>query len=214
MNVTVFGATGAIGQLTVAELLNRGHRVTAYARNPQKVPESWADDNVRVVIGEMSDAEAIDSAVVGADAVVSTLGPSMDRKVVGTPLVPGIGNILASMKDHGVRRFVGHATPSILDAQESPTAVTRLTSFLARTFVPRAYEEMTGMSGQIKASGLDWTIIRFIRPTDKPKQPRVRIGFFGTDRLGFPVSRADIAAVTAAQVEDDRYVGRAPAISN
>lgn len=213
MNVTVFGATGAIGRLTVAELLDRGHTVTTYVRNPQKVPASWADD-VRVVIDEMSDAEAIDSAVAGADAVVSTLGPSMDRKAVGTPLVPGTGYILAAMKNHGVRRFVGHAIPSILDPQESPTAVTRLSTFLARTFLPRAYEEIIGMSDQIKASGLDWTIIRFIRPTNKPKQPRVRIGFFGTDRLGFPVSRADIAAATAAQIEVDTHVGRAPAISN
>lgn len=31
MNVTVFGATGAIGSLTVAELLDRGHTVTACA---------------------------------------------------------------------------------------------------------------------------------------------------------------------------------------
>lgn len=213
MNVTVFGATGAIGRLTVAELLDRGHAVTTYVRNPQRVPASWADD-VRAVIGERSDAEAIDSAVAGADAVVSTLGPSMDRKAVGTPLVPGTGYILAAMKNHGVRRFVGHATPSILVPQESPTAVTRLSTFLARTFLPRAYEEIIGMSDQIKASGLDWTIIRFIRPTNKPKQPRVRIGFFATDRLGFPVSRADIAAVTAAQIEVDTYVGRAPAISN
>ena len=38
MNVTVFGATGAIGSLTVTELLDRGHTVTAYARNPAKVP--------------------------------------------------------------------------------------------------------------------------------------------------------------------------------
>ena len=33
MNVTVFGATGVIGALTVDDLLARGHTVTAYARN-------------------------------------------------------------------------------------------------------------------------------------------------------------------------------------
>lgn len=54
MNVTVFGATGAIGSLTVAELLERGHTVTAYARNRAKVPSTWGD-RVRVVIGEMPD---------------------------------------------------------------------------------------------------------------------------------------------------------------
>ena len=43
MNVTVFGATGAIGSLTVNELLRRGHTVTAYARNATKVPAAWGD---------------------------------------------------------------------------------------------------------------------------------------------------------------------------
>jgi uncharacterized protein YbjT (DUF2867 family) len=38
MNVTVFGATGAIGSLTVNELLANGHTVTAYARNPKQDP--------------------------------------------------------------------------------------------------------------------------------------------------------------------------------
>lgn len=31
MNVTVFGATGTIGQLTVADLLDRGDTVTVHA---------------------------------------------------------------------------------------------------------------------------------------------------------------------------------------
>src|SRR5690606_37672252 len=93
MNVTVFGATGAIGRLTVAELQDRGHTVTAYVRNPNKIPDTWGDD-VRVVVGEMSDAAAIDAAVQGANAVVSALGPSMDRKATGTPLVAGTRHIL------------------------------------------------------------------------------------------------------------------------
>ena len=38
MNVTVFGATGAIGSLTVDELLANGHTVTVYARNAVKIP--------------------------------------------------------------------------------------------------------------------------------------------------------------------------------
>ncbi|WP_218042093.1 alcohol dehydrogenase catalytic domain-containing protein [Streptomyces abyssomicinicus] len=37
--------------------------------------------------------------------------------------------------------------------------------------------------------------------------------FLGTDKLGFPVSRADIAAFAAQQVQDGTHAGRAPAIS-
>jgi putative NADH-flavin reductase len=213
VNVTVFGATGAIGSLTVTELLQRGHQVTAYARNPQKVPAAWAD-RVRVAIGEMSEAGAIDAAVAGADAVVSALGPSMDRKAEGLPLVAGTGHIIDAMHRHGVRRYIGHATPAVLDPHEKPTPVTRLIGFMPRTFMRRAYDEITGMTGQVTSSDLDWTIVRFIAPKDTPKQPKVRVGFFGTDKLGFAVSRADIAAFTAAQVDDPTHLRRAPAISN
>jgi putative NADH-flavin reductase len=213
MNVTVFGATGDIGSLTVAELLNRGHTVTAYARNQAKVLAPWGE-RVRVVIGQMSDADAIDSAVDGADAVVSALGPSLDRKATGLPLIEGTRHILEAMKRHGVTRYIGHATPAILDPQEKPTLVTRLIGFMPRTFMRRAYDEIVGMTDPVKTSDLDWTIVRFIAPKDTPKQGNLRVGFFGADKLGFAVSRADIAAFTAAQVDDDTFVRSAPAISN
>lgn len=189
MNVTVFGATGAIGQLTVGELLGRGHAVTAYSRNPRKIPDSWRE-RVHVVLGEMSERDTISSATSGADAVVSTLGPSMDRKTKGLPLVDGTRHILDAMATHGVQRLIGQATPSVLDPRESPTLMTRLPTLMA--------------------SDRDWTIVRFIAPRNTPKQPRVRMGFYGTDRLGAAVSRADIAAFTAAQVDDDTYIRRAP----
>lgn len=213
MNVTVFGATGAIGSLTVDELLSNGHRVTAYARNPAKIPERWGT-GVRVVIGEMSDAAAIETAVTGADAVVSALGPSMDRKATGLPLVEGTGHVLDSMKRHGVTRFIGHGTPSVLDPRERPTLQTRIPTFMARTFLPRAYKELTGMAGLIMGSGLDWTIVRFAAPKDTLKTGNLRVGFYGHNRLGMAVSRADIAAFTAAQVEGPSYLLAAPAISN
>ncbi|OZC95432.1 NmrA family transcriptional regulator [Rhodococcus sp. 06-235-1A] len=213
MNITVFGATGVIGALTVDRLLEAGHTVTAHARNPAKVPQRWAD-RVRLVVGELSDSGSVDRAVHGADVVVSALGPLTDRKISGLPLTEGVRHILAAMSRHGITRYVGHGTPSVLDPHENPTMMTRFVSYTARTFIRRAYDEMTAMSAAIMSSGLDWTIVRFIRPTNGDATGTVRSGFFGTDKLGFAITRADIAAFTAAQVDDTRYIGRAPAISN
>jgi nucleoside-diphosphate-sugar epimerase len=213
MNVTVFGATGGVGSRVVDELRSRGHSVTAYVRNPDKVPASWGSD-VNVVAGELSDAAAVDRAVRGADAVVSALGPSLDRKATGLPLVEGTRNIVAAMQKHGVRRYVGNATPSVLDPREKPTWQTRLATFMARTFLRRAYDELVSMSNIVTSSGLDWTIVRFLAPKDGPAKGSVRHGFYGTTKLGFNVTRADIAAFTAAQVDDNHYLTAAPAISN
>ena len=213
MNVTVFGGTGGVGSQVVEQLRSRGHHVTAYVRNPSKVPSSWGDD-VTVVTGELSDAAAVDRAVQGADAVVSALGPSLDRKATGLPLVEGTRNIIEAMQRHGVRRYVGNGTPSVLDPREKPTWQTRLSTFMAKRFLRRAYDKLVGMSVIVTSSRLDWTIVRFLAPKDGPAKGRVRQGFYGQDKLGFNVSRADLAAFTAAQVDDDRYVGAAPAISN
>jgi NAD(P)H-binding len=73
---------------------------------------------------------------------------------------------------------------------------------------------MVGMGQAVTWSGLDWTIVRFLAPKDGPARGELRQGFYGTDALGFAVTRADIAAFTADQADDPRYVGAAPAISN
>lgn len=213
MNVTVFGATGAIGQYVVSELLAAGHTVTAYARNPAKVPSTWPED-VRLVIGKITDAQAIDDAVAGADAVISALGPSMDRKETGLPLVDGTRLIVDAMKRHGVTRIIGNGTPSIIDQRDKPNAQQKLVGFMGRTMLPRAYKELLGMTDIITTSGIDWTIVRFSAPKDGPKKGVKRYGFFGEDKIGMAVTRADIGAFTAQQLTDDRFHSAAPAISN
>src|SRR3954447_17509783 len=124
MNVTVFGATGGVGSQVVDELRTRGHRVTAYVRNPDKVPANWGD--VTVVVGKLSDPQAVDRAVQGTDAVVSALGPSLDRKATGLPLVEGTRNIVTAMQHHGVRRYIGNGTPGVLDQRDRPNWQTKI----------------------------------------------------------------------------------------
>jgi nucleoside-diphosphate-sugar epimerase len=94
--------------------------VTVYARNAAKVPASWPAD-VRVVVGEITDAGAIDTTVAGADAVISALGPSMDKKAAGLPLVDGTKLIIEAMHRHGVKRFIGNGTPSVIDKRDKGT---------------------------------------------------------------------------------------------
>jgi hypothetical protein len=129
------------------------------------------------------------------------------------PLIDGTRQILDAMKRQGVTRYVGHGTPSVLDPHEKPTWQTKLVGFMGRTGLPRAYNELIGMTDLIKNAGVDWTIVRFTAPNNRPKTGKLRVGFYGTDRIGFPVSRADIAAFTAQQVDEDTYLDRAPAIS-
>jgi putative NADH-flavin reductase len=74
MKLTVFGATGGVGREVVNQALDRGDHVTAYVRNPAKLDLTHPD--LTVITGELTDREAVQRAVGGADAVISALGPS------------------------------------------------------------------------------------------------------------------------------------------
>ena len=149
-----------------------------------------------------------------ADVVVGALGLSLDRKATGMPLIDGTRHVLDAMQRHGATRYIAHGTPSVLDPHEKPTWQTRLVGYLGRTGLPRAYNKLIGMTELIKNSGVNWPIVRFTAPKDTPKTGKLRVGFDGTDSIGFAVSRADIAGFTARQVDDNTYLNRAPAISN
>src|SRR4029453_9217700 len=72
MKVTIFAATGGIGRQLVEQALAAGHEVTAVVRDPKKLSRK-----VRIITADLvaPDPAAIESAIYGADAVLSGLGP-------------------------------------------------------------------------------------------------------------------------------------------
>ena len=212
MNLTVFGATGGVGREVVTQALDAGHHVTAYVRNPAKL--DLTHPNLTVVPGELTDREAVQRAVHGTDAVISALGPSLDRKATGMPLVDGTRTIVDAMLAEGFERYIGMATPSLRDPHDQRSLLGLIVSFMGRTFVSRAYRELLEMSQIVTDSTLDWTIARFTRPTDGVRTGTVRAGDLGRDRIRASITRADIAGFLIAQTSDARFHRTAPAISN
>ena len=72
MNLLVLGATGATGALVVGQAVSAGNNVTALVRSPDKV--STKHPNLKIITGQATKAADVTSAIVGANAVISTLG--------------------------------------------------------------------------------------------------------------------------------------------
>ena len=70
MNVVLYGATGNSGSSILQELVRRGHRVTAVARDTSKLPAT-----VTAVQDDLSSVEKIASIIAGADVVISAYAP-------------------------------------------------------------------------------------------------------------------------------------------
>ncbi len=76
MKVALYGATGQSGSRILKELVSRGHKVIAIARNPASLTDRGPDVLVRK--DDLSDPKSIAAAIDGADAVVSAYGPPKD----------------------------------------------------------------------------------------------------------------------------------------
>jgi uncharacterized protein len=70
MRVALIGATGNAGSRILAELSQRGHRVTAIVRRPEKVPLL---EGVAAKEGDANRADALAPMLRGHDVVVSSL---------------------------------------------------------------------------------------------------------------------------------------------
>jgi len=89
MTILVAGASGATGKQLVEQLLIQKHNVKVIVRSPEKLPESWKNnDHLQIIsasILELSDQE-ISEYVFDCQSIVSCLGHNMNWKgIYGQP---------------------------------------------------------------------------------------------------------------------------------
>ncbi|MFC7442235.1 NAD(P)-dependent oxidoreductase [Laceyella putida] len=210
MKIALFGSTGPTGKEVIKQALEAGYGVTAFARNPEKLQE-FKHEKLKIIKGELSDREAIEDAIRGADGVISVLGPSGNVK--NTALSDGVQNIVDAMKKLGVNRIIALATPSVKDVNDRFDFKFRFLVALVKTGVRGAYDEIVRIGDIVRSSGLKWTLVRVGLLNDKSVQP-VKVGYYGHGLLSVPISRASIAKFMLDQVTTTDYIRKAPGISN
>lgn len=203
MRVAVFGASGGIGRLAVRECLGRGDSVNALVRDVSRL--ALSDGMLEVVKGDAMQAEDVDRAVAGCEAVLSSLG----RGTGAPPNVcsAGAANIVGSMSKNGVKRLVCVSAYGTGETRKGVYA--RMEWLLIRGLM----EDKETMEEVVRSSGLDWTVVRPTRLTDGPKRGRYRTGV-DIDVGLFPrVSRADVADFMVNQLSGTVFRRASPTIT-
>ncbi|GAB2727035.1 NAD(P)-dependent oxidoreductase [Nocardia thraciensis] len=205
MRIVVFGANGPTGRLLVAQALAAGHQVAAVTRKPEVFP--LQHDSLEVVGADALDPAAVDAAVAGRDAVLSVLGVPFGKRPI-TTYSAGVGHIAVAMGRHDVRRLAVVSSSAVdphpyADAGFVFNRV--LQPYVTRVLGKTLYDDMRRMEDLVRASGLDWTIVR---PSGLYDLPEVTDYTIVEGRAeGRYTSRADLAACLLAVLEGGRYIG-------
>lgn len=208
MKLAIFGGTGKTGQHLVKQALEAGHEVSVLARTPSKL--NIQHENLSVVQGDIQDASRVAETIQGADAVLSVLGPRSNKPELA--ISRGTDHILNAMRAANVRRLILSTGAGVRDPKDKPGLIDRFFGLLLSLVSKNVLADMKQTIDKVRASGLDWTVVRAPMLTDQPAQGNLKVGYVGdtSPRL----SRADMAAFMLRQVEEDTHLHKAPAISN
>jgi putative NADH-flavin reductase len=204
MKLTVFGATGGVGQQIVRQALRAGHQVTAVVRDPSRLPVTGT--GLEVFRADVSDPEAVRPAVSGRDAVLSGLGARSRRDAgVATRLTRAV---LAAMEAEGVRRLVVVSAAPVGPEPADAGLPDRVLRGVVSAVLKDVYADLRQMEAELARSGTDWTVVRPPRLLDKPVTGRYRTVVGGFPARGRVLGRADVAHAMLAVTEDATTVGQ------
>ena len=222
MNLVIFGATGGIGRQVLEQAIIAGHDVTAVVRDPKKLSSLKA---VRVVTADLATANptVLATAIKGADAVISGLGP---RSATDTGIASsGTQAIVQAMRTAEVRRIItisaapvstvaspGRPRPPRHDPGDQ-FLMRYLLSPIIKTVFRKPYADLAIMEDVLRESDLDWTVVRPPRLSDTALTCKYRTAIGQNLAGGMIISRADVAHLMLATLERPETIKRTVGIA-
>lgn len=189
--VMIFGARSGIGVQLIATLGETG-------RSSVGVTRSGANASVSADVNDASAVQRVFAAHPDATAVVSIVGGRPFTKDTPPDLV-GNRNLIEAAQRAGVRRFV---LVSTIGAGDSRAAA----PLAARIVLGRFMKLKTEAEALLRASGLDWTIVR---PGHlKDGAPTGRAVLREDSTISGAVVRADVGALIAGLLDDPDSFGK------
>ena len=199
MKVVLYGASGMVGSRVLDELLRRGHQVTAVVRNPAKITAA----GVRVLKGDVTEADSVAETAAGAEAAISAYAPPKGEE----PTLSAVAwALVEGLKAAGIKRLIMVGGAGSLKVGGVP--------LLDAPGFPEAYRDIAEAHRDLlpilKESDLDWSYFSpaaFIQPGERTG--KFRLG--GTDLVADEkgesrISAEDYAIALVDELENPQHI--------
>lgn len=202
MKVVLYGASGMIGSRVLNELLARGHQVIAVARNPAKITAP----GVRVLKGDVTEADSVAQTAAGMDAAISAYSPPKGEEPT---LSAAIYALLDGLTAAGVNRLIVVGGAGSLEVAPGVALVDAPGFPEAWKDIAMAHRDALPI---LKESNLDWSCLSpagFIQPGERTGKFRLGSTALLTDENGQSrISAEDYAVALVDELENPQHIRR------
>lgn len=206
MRIAVIGASGRTGAAVLAAASRAGHETIAVVRDPSRLSAPASETRTA---DALSPAE-LATALSGVDAVAWCVGPGRD-----TPpdvMTQSIAATIEAMARTGVGRLVAITASGPYTEGDNP-----ITRYLAKPILWRvfgeAWHDMEATELLIRASALDWTIMRPPQLKDGSAKGGYSSRIDRNVTWGFTIRRSDLAQAMVDVLTDDATIHHSVSVS-
>jgi uncharacterized protein YbjT (DUF2867 family) len=196
--IVVTAPTGRIGRQVLENVLDNGEPVRVIVRDPARLP-AQARDRVEVVTGSHGDADVVDKAFAGADAVFWLVPPDPHAHSVEAAFVDFTRPACDAFKRHGVGRVAG------ISALGRGTAVARHAGLVTASLAMDDLIASTGVS--YRALTMPSFMENLLRQVESIRSRGVFSSPISGDRKLPTCATRDVAAVAARLLLDHSWSG-------
>ena len=150
MNVVLFGATGKSGSRILRELSERGHQVTAVARDISKLNGEAA----KVAQDDLENVQRTAEIIRGADAVISAYAPPADDT---DALISVTERQLQALRLAGVKRLLVVGGAGGLEVAPGVSLID--SGHLPEAWLPIATSHVKALGVLQQSEDVDWTYV-------------------------------------------------------
>jgi len=102
--IVLIGASGFVGSAILKEAIDRGHKVTAVVRHPEKI--TLVNKNLVIKQDDVSSSATVTEVSKGADVVISAYNPGWKNPDIAKETTLVYKAIIEGVKKSGVKRFL------------------------------------------------------------------------------------------------------------
>jgi len=204
MKIAVIAANGRSGQAFVKQALKAGHLINAGVRgNSYLEPHA----NLKIIECDATNENQLKKLLSGQEAVASFIGHVKGSE----PNVQtvAINSVIKVMKELGIRRLVSLTGTGVRFPGDKITIIDHILNLSISIIDPARVSDGRNHVEAIKASELDWTVIRVLKLQNVNLKP---FKLLENGPTKWYVGREEVANAVLQVLEEHSFINKSPII--